>query len=40
MWISKSLVEKVKSIPKLSEVIDIQDDPRDMQFDVLGTLAR
>jgi len=40
MWISESLAEKVKSIPELSEVIEIQDDPRDMQFDVLGTLAR
>lgn len=40
MWISESLAEKVKSVPELSEVLEIQDEPRDMQFDVLGTLAR
>ena len=40
MWISEALAEEVKSNPELSEIIEIQGESKDMQFDVLGTLAR
>jgi len=39
-WISESLVELVKSDPELSKRVEILSEPREMQFDVLGTLAR
>ncbi|MFQ5837056.1 MAG: lactate racemase domain-containing protein [Candidatus Bathyarchaeia archaeon] len=39
-WISKSLAEIVKSNRKLLERIEFLSEPREMQFDVLGTLAR
>jgi len=39
-WISESLAEIVKSNKKLLERIEFLSEPRKMQFDVLGTLAR
>ena len=39
-WISESLAEIVKSNKKLLETIEFLSEPREMQFDVLGTLAR
>jgi len=40
MWISESLCEIVKEDKELSERIDIIGEPKEMQFDVLGNLAR
>jgi len=40
MWISESLYEMVKSDKELSERIEILGEPEEMQFDVLGNLAR
>ena len=40
IWISESLAQEVQSSPELSERVKLLGDPRDMQFDVLGTLAR
>jgi hypothetical protein len=40
MWISETLYEEVKDDPKLQKTLKIVDEPREMQFDVLGTLAR
>ena len=39
-WISESLAETVKSDLELSKRVEILSEPRGMQFDVLGTLAR
>ena len=39
-WISESLYKMVKEDPELRERIEILEEPREMQFDVLGTLAR
>lgn len=39
-WMSESLAEIVKSNKKLLERIEFLSEPRKMQFDVLGTLAR
>jgi len=39
-WISESLCEMVKSDRELSERIEILGEPREIQFDVLGMLAR
>jgi len=39
-WISESLAELVKSDKELSEKIEFLSEPRELQFDVLGTLAR
>ena len=39
-WISESLAEIVKLDRKLLERIEFLSEPREMQFDVLGTLAR
>jgi len=39
-WISESLAEMVKSDRELSERIELLSEPRELQFDVLGTLAR
>ena len=39
-WISESLAEIVKSDLELSKRVEILSEPRGMQFDVLGTLAR
>jgi hypothetical protein len=40
MWISETLLEEVKAEPKLQKILEIVDEPREMQFDVLGNLAR
>jgi hypothetical protein len=40
LWISESLYEEVKADPKLQKTLEIVGEPREMQFDVLGTLAR
>jgi len=40
MWISESLYEAVKATKELSEKIEVIHEPREMQFDVLGNLAR
>ncbi|MEM2111867.1 MAG: lactate racemase domain-containing protein [Candidatus Bathyarchaeia archaeon] len=40
IWISESLMELVKSDKVLSEKLEIIGELRDMQFDVLGMLAR
>ncbi len=39
-WISEALAEMVKRDKGLSEKIEFLSEPREMQFDVLGTLAR
>ena len=39
-WISESLGEIVKTDPELSQKVEILSEPREMQFDILGTLAR
>ncbi|MEM2893918.1 MAG: lactate racemase domain-containing protein [Candidatus Bathyarchaeia archaeon] len=39
-WISESLMENVRMDKELSERIEALSEPREMQFDVLGTLAR
>jgi len=39
-WVSLSLVEVIKSDRELSERIEIVGKPREMMFDVLGTLIR
>jgi len=39
-WISEALAEMVKRDKELSEKIEFVGEPREMQFDVLGTLAR
>jgi hypothetical protein len=39
-WISEALAEMVKTDKRLSEKIEFLSEPREMQFDVLGTLAR
>ncbi|MEM2370742.1 MAG: lactate racemase domain-containing protein [Candidatus Bathyarchaeia archaeon] len=40
MWISESLYEVVKQDKELSERLEILGGPEEMQFDVLGNLAR
>ncbi|MCX8170873.1 MAG: nickel-dependent lactate racemase [Candidatus Bathyarchaeota archaeon] len=40
MWISESLYEAVKRDKDLSESLEILGEPEEMQFDVLGNLAR
>jgi hypothetical protein len=40
LWISENLAEMVKSNTELSKRVEILSEPREMQFDVLGTLAR
>jgi hypothetical protein len=40
MWISESLCETVRSDRELSKKIEIVGEPKEMQFDVLGMLAR
>ncbi len=40
IWISESLMRMVKSDPRLQERLELVGEPREMQFDVLGTLAR
>lgn len=38
--VSESLAEMVHSDPELSRRVEVLSEPREMQFDVLGTLAR
>jgi len=40
IWVSESLAEEVKASPELSRKVRLLGEPREMQFDVLGTLAR
>lgn len=40
IWISEALAEEVKKDPSYKEVIELLGEPRTMQFDVMGTLAR
>jgi hypothetical protein len=40
IWISETLAEEVKKDPALSEKIELLGEPREIQFDVMGTLAR
>jgi hypothetical protein len=40
MWISESLYQAVKANPELHKTLELHGEPREMQFDVLGTLAR
>lgn len=39
-WISESLLETVRMDEELSSRIELLSEPREMEFDVLGTLAR
>ena len=40
LWVSETLLEEVGADPKLQKTLEIVDEPREMQFDVLGSLAR
>jgi len=40
MWISETLYKEVKADNKLQKTLKIAGEPREMQFDVLGNLAR
>lgn len=40
IWVSESLAKEIKSSPELSGRVKLLGEPREMQFDVLGTLAR
>jgi len=40
LWISESLYKTVKAEPELRERLEVIGEPREMQFDVLGNLAR
>jgi ribosomal protein L31E len=40
IWISESLYETVKASSELQKRLEIMEEPREMQFDVLGNLAR
>jgi len=40
LWVSESLAEMVPSDPELSQRVEVLGEPRELQFDVLGTLAR
>jgi hypothetical protein len=40
LWISETLYEELKNNPELQKTLKIVDEPREMQFDVLGNLAR
>lgn len=40
LWISESLYRMVKADSELKKRLEIIDEPREMQFDVLGNLAR
>ncbi len=40
LWISCSLLEEVHGSPELAALIHIESEPKEMQFDVLGTLIR
>lgn len=40
IWISENIIETIKTEPELQEKLEITGEPREMQFDVLGNLAR
>jgi len=40
LWISESLYEMVKADAELQERLEIIGEPREIQFDILGNLAR
>ena len=40
LWISCKLAEQVKSSVELSKILELVGEPREMLFDVLGTLVR
>ena len=40
IWISESILRTVKADAELQERLEIASEPREMQFDVLGNLAR
>ena len=40
LWVSEGLAELAAADPELSKRVEIIGSPREMQFDVLGTLAR
>jgi len=40
LWISESLLRTIESDPELKKKIEVVGEPREMQFDVLGNLAR
>jgi hypothetical protein len=40
LWISESLYEVVKADAELKKRLEVIGEPREMQFDVLGNLAR
>lgn len=40
MWVSENLYESIKSDPELSRRLEVLDEPREMQFDSFGMLAK
>lgn len=40
LWVSESLAKEIKKKPELSRKVKLLGEPREMQFDVLGTLVR
>jgi hypothetical protein len=40
LWISETLYRELKNDSKLQKTLEVIDEPREMQFDVLGNLAR
>jgi hypothetical protein len=40
LWISCSLLEEVNRSPEVARLLHVESDPKEMQFDVLGTLIR
>lgn len=40
LWVSESLAEEIRKKPGLSHKVKLLGGPREMQFDVLGTLVR
>jgi len=40
LWVSESLAKEIKKKPELSRKVKLLGGPREMQFDVLGTLVR
>jgi hypothetical protein len=40
LWISESLAEQVRKDKKLAKLVELLGEPREVQFDVLGTLIK
>jgi hypothetical protein len=40
IWISESLAEQVKKDKRLPKKVELLGEPREVQFDVLGTLIK